>query len=78
MKRLPARLHSSSASEKLVWLHIRSNPGEHSARSLATDLGGSSRTWANALSGLVKDQLLVVEKVPAGIHGGQYRIAPNL
>lgn len=51
MKRLPASLHRSSVSEKLVWLHIHSNPGEHSARSLAADLGGSSRTWANALSG---------------------------
>ncbi|QFP75056.1 hypothetical protein [Deinococcus sp. AJ005] len=78
MKRLPASLHSSSVSEKLVWLHIHSNPGQHSARSLAADLGGSSRTWANALSGLVKDKLLVVEKAPAGIHGGQYRVAPNL
>lgn len=78
MKRLPVRLHSSSVSEKLVWLHIRSNPGEHSARSLAADLGGSFSTWSNALSGLVKENFLIVEKAPAGIHGGQYRVAPNL
>lgn len=78
MKRLPASLHRASASEKLVWLHIHSNPGEHSARSLAADLGGSFGTWGNALSGLVKDGLLVVEKAPAGIHGGHYRVAPKL
>ncbi|CAM3473979.1 MarR family transcriptional regulator [Deinococcus saxicola] len=78
MKRLPASLHSSSSSEKLVWLHIHSNPGEHSARSLEADLGGSFRTWSNALSGLVKAELVVVDTAPAGVHGGQYRVAPNL
>ncbi len=78
MKRLPASLHNSSVSEKLVWLHVHSNPGEHSARSLAADLGGSPRTWVNALSGLVKDELVVVEKAPAGVHGGQYRIVSRV
>ncbi|GGO37189.1 hypothetical protein [Deinococcus humi] len=78
MKRLPVSLHSSSVSEKLVWLHIHSNPGEHSARSLAADLGGSSRTWSNALSGLIDAGFVVVEKAPAGVHGGQYRVAPKL
>ncbi|QLG13575.1 hypothetical protein HLB42_21805 (plasmid) [Deinococcus sp. D7000] len=78
MKRLPASLHSSSASEKLVWLHIRSNPGEHSARSLEADLGGSFRTWSTALSGLINAGFIIVEKAPAGVHGGQYRVAPKL
>lgn len=77
MKRLPSSLHARSPSEKLLWLHIHSNPGEHSSRSLADDLGGSSRTWAAALAGLVDAGLLVVESEPAGVHGGQYRVAPR-
>lgn len=73
MKRLPTALHDRSVSEKLVWLHIHANPGEHSTRSLAADLGGSQRTWAGALSGLVAAGLVAVDVQPAGVHGGQYR-----
>ncbi|OLV18156.1 hypothetical protein BOO71_0006679 [Deinococcus marmoris] len=61
----------------MVWLHIYSNPGEHSARSLAADLGGSFSTWANALSGLARAGFIIIEKAPVGIHGGQYRVQPQ-
>lgn len=73
MRRLPPALHPRSASEKLVWLHIHANPGEHSTRSLAADLGGSQRTWASALSGLLEAGLIVMEDAPAGARPGEYR-----
>ena len=73
MKRLPPELHPHSPAEKLAWLHIHANPGEHSARSLADDLGGSPRTWGQALAALIAAGVVVEEVPPAGRRAGSYR-----
>lgn len=72
MRRLPPDLHQHSPAEKLVWLHIHANPGEHSARSMAEDLGGSPRTWAQALAALLRAGLLREDEAPAGPKAGRY------
>ena len=72
MRRLPPALHPHSPAEKLAWLHIHANPGEHSARQMADELGGSPRTWAQAIAALLRAGLLREDEPAAGPKPGKY------
>jgi hypothetical protein len=72
MRRLPLALHSHSPAAKLLWLHIHANPGEHSARSLVADLGGSSGTWARCLVDLIHAGLIQEQVPSSGARPGRY------
>ena len=56
--------------EKLVWLYIWANPGEHSARSLSAELGVRVKT---SISSLVERGALIEEEPPRGPKLGKYR-----
>ncbi len=72
MRRLPPALLDHSPAEKLLWRHIYDNPGEHSARSLAEDLGGSWRTWSTALRALIEAGVVTEDVAPIGPKLGRY------
>lgn len=75
MQQLPAALLDDDVptAEKLVFLWVKLNPGEHSARSLSAALGVRVH---NALGELVRRGVVVEEEAPAGRRPGKYRAAP--
>lgn len=74
MKQLPAALGEATTAEKLAYLWVYLNPGEHSARRLSAVLGVDVRT---ALSDLTRKGLLMEEIPPSGPKPGQYRAVPQ-
>lgn len=72
MPKLPPEVAADDVPtvEKLVWLYVWANPGEHSARSLSAELGVRVKT---SLSNLVKRGALVEVTPPAGPKAGEYR-----
>lgn len=72
MPKLPPQVAAEDVPtvEKLVWLYIYNNPGEHSARSLSADLGVRVKT---SISSLVERGALVEEVAPIGPKLGKYR-----
>lgn len=72
VKQLPPPLLGDTTVKALVYLWVRMNPGEHSARSLQQALG---RQVGTALGELVRDGLLIEEEPPAGRRPGKYRDA---
>nr|AAF44057.1 hypothetical protein [Shuttle vector pI3] len=56
--------------EKLVWLYIWANPGEHSDRSLWAELGVRPQ---GAIKRLLERGVLVQEEAPRGPKPGKYR-----
>lgn len=71
-RRLPPALLPRPLAEKLLWRHVFDNPGPHSARSLAEDLGGAFTTWRAALAALLGAGLLTETTPPAGPKPGHY------
>jgi hypothetical protein len=63
-RHLPAEVMTRTPSEKLVWLYIDRDPGEHSARSLY-----------RAPPGLVRGGLVIEEIAPAGARPGKHHTA---
>jgi hypothetical protein len=76
MRQLPAELLQDdvTTAEKLVYMWVRENPGEHSARSLRAALGVVIET---ALGDLVRRGALIEEVPPSGRRAGTYRAAPQ-
>lgn len=76
MPKLPPQVAAEDVPtvEKLVWLYIWANPGEHSDRSLWADLGVRPQ---GALKRLVQRGALVEESPPSGPKPGSYRAAPQ-
>ena len=75
VKRLPPPLLADdvSAIEKLVYMWIRDQPGEHSTRSLDDALGERTRA---ALSSLVQRGVVIQETPSSGRRPGTYRATP--
>jgi hypothetical protein len=76
MNSLPAPLLEDgvTAAQKLAYLWVRANPGEHSARSLRAALGVR---MDGVLPSLTEMGLLIEEQPPAGSVSGKYRAAPS-
>jgi hypothetical protein len=76
MRQLPAELLQDdvTTAEKLVYMWVRENPGEHSARKLHAALGVVIGT---ALGDLVRRGALLEEVPPVGRRAGTYRATPQ-